>query len=497
MKNKAISLILTGMLAVSMLAGCGPKEQTAAQGSQSAEPSAPAASEEAQTSEPAADAGTNAGTDAGTDAGTASAELIGNGAVTYDPSAPVNNGEDITITFWYDDPGPEGYQRYARAIADYQELHPNVTIEVNNSLGWGDYWSKLPVAVASGTGPDLMHFHLNWYGDFIPELAEPYPEDLAQALIKDFRGVEPMIYEGKVYTIPVGDMTGAIFYNKEMWKEAGLTEADIPQTWDELREVAKKLTKTEGDKIVVNGMDIPDGYFLLALNYQKGYNVFAEDGKHTQMDNPGALEAAQMLQGFITEDKIFAPGSGSSQERFGNKQSAMMYNWTWAGGWLEGNVGDSFEWGVFPTPVFGEETKVVDRNNPEVSAVVNAKSSPENKAVAMDFLRFYFANDSYLVELADKTYTAPTKITRAEDPVIAENEVVATISSYIDKTVWTGICTSGFDATVSQILADELFIQGKDAKTTLQKFDEENAKLAEEALLETAERKSSLAQYLK
>lgn len=162
-------------------------------------------------------------------------------------------------------------------------------------------------------------------------------------------------------------------------------------------------------------MDIPDGYFLLALNYQKGYNVFAEDGKHTQMDNPGALEAAQMLQGFITEDKIFAPGSGSSQERFGNKQSAMMYNWTWAGGWLEGNVGDSFEWGVFPTPVFGEETKVVDRNNPEVSAVVNAKSSPENKAVAMDFLRFYFANDSYLVELADKTYTAPTKITCAED----------------------------------------------------------------------------------
>ena len=116
-----------------------------------------------------------------------------------------------------------------------------------------------------------------------------------------------MVYEGKVYTIPVGDMTGAIFYNKEMWEAAGLTEADIPATWEELRQVAKKLTKTEGDKIVVNGMDIPDGYFLLALNYQKGYNVFAEDGKHTQMNNPGALEAAQMLQGFITEDKIFAP----------------------------------------------------------------------------------------------------------------------------------------------------------------------------------------------
>ena len=488
MKKKAVSLILTGILSVSMLAGCGAKEPTGASESvsvQSTTDSQKEAASETVSSEAAAESTE------------VSSELIGKGAVTYDPSAPVNNGEDITITFWYDDPGPEGYQRYAQAIEDYQKIHPNVTIDVNNSLGWGDYWSKLPVAVASGTGPDLMHFHLNWYGDFIPQLAEPYPEDLAQALIQDFRGVEPMVYEGKVYTIPVGDMTGAIFYNKEMWEAAGLTEADIPATWEELRQVAKKLTKTEGDKIVVNGMDIPDGYFLLALNYQKGYNVFAEDGKHTQVNNPGALEAAQMLQGFITEDKIFAPGSGSSQERFGNKQSAMMYNWTWAGGWLEGNVGDAFEWGVFPTPVFDEETKVVDRNNPEVSAVVNAKATPENKAVAMDFLRFYFANDSYLVELANKTYTAPTKSTCMDDPSIAENAVVSTIAGYIDKTVWTGICTSGFDTTVGQILADELFIQGKDAQATLQKFDEENAKLADEALLETAERKSPLAQYLK
>ena len=310
-------------------------------------------------------------------------DVIGTGAVTYDPNVPVNNGEDITISFWYDDPGPEGYQRWARAIEDYQKIHPNVTFDVNKSLGWGDYWAKLPVAVANGTGPDLMHFHLNWYSDFVPNLAEPYPDDLVEALKKDFTGIEPMMYDGKVYTIPVGDSTGVMFYNKEMWAEAGLTDEDIPTTWDELREVAKKLTKYDGDKIVVNGLDIADGYFLLALNYQKGYNVFAEDGKHSQLNNPGALEAAKMLQGFITEDKIFAPGSGAAQERFGNQQSAMMYNWTWAGGWLEGNVGDTFEWGVFPTPTF-EDSKVVDRNNPEVSAVVNAKSSEENKAVAID-----------------------------------------------------------------------------------------------------------------
>lgn len=470
--KKLISTFLALALAASALAGCG---------------TTPAPSAASPGSAPAS---------AGTSTPAEALDIIGTGAVTYDPNVPVNNGEDITISFWYDDPGPEGYQRWARAIEDYQKIHPNVTFDVNKSLGWGDYWAKLPVAVANGTGPDLMHFHLNWYTDFVPNLAEPYPDDLAEALKKDFTGIEPMMYDGKVYTIPVGDSTGVMFYNKELWAEAGLTEADIPTTWDELRAVAKRLTKFDGDKIVVNGLDIADGYFLLALNYQKGYNVFAEDGKHSQMNNPGALEAAKMLQGFITEDKIFAPGSGAAQERFGNQQSAMMYNWTWAGGWLEGNVGDTFEWGVFPTPTF-EGSQVVDRNNPEVSAVVNAKSSEENKAVAMDFLRFYFASDEYLVELGNKTYTFPTKLTCQQDPSIQANQVVSCIGTYIDKTVWTGIWHSGVDPAVAQILGDELFLQGKDAAACLAKFDETTADGAEEAEYETAERKSPLAQYLK
>lgn len=421
--------------------------------------------------------------------------IIGSGAVTYDPSVPVNDGEDITISFWYPDPGVGGYARWQGAMDDYSKIHPNVTFEVDSSLGWGDYWSKLPVAVSSGTGPDLMHFHLANFQTFIPDLAEPFPDDLAEAVKEDFNGVEPMMYEDKVYTIPVGDSTGLIVYNKDMWEEAGLTDADIPKTWDELREVAKKLTKTDGDTITVNGFDIGESVFMLALNYQKGYNIFKEDGKNTQMNNPGAIEAAKMLQGFITTDKIFAPGSGAANERFGNQQSAMLYSWTWIGDWLNANVGDSFEWDCFPTPTF-EDTKVVDRNNPEVSAVVNAKSDDAHKAVAMDFLKYYFASDNYLVEMANLTYTYPTKKSCQDDPSLAENKVLATIGQYTDKTVWTGIWTSGFDNAVGTYLSDGLLLGMQDPEEALSAFDEENARLAPDATVATVERMSPLAEYL-
>jgi multiple sugar transport system substrate-binding protein len=422
--------------------------------------------------------------------------VIGSGALKYDPNVPVNNGRNITIGFWYCDEGPEAYQRWAAAIEDYQKIHTNVRIDVNKSLGWDDYWTKLPVAIASGTGPELMHFHNAYYQVFIPGLLEPLPDDLAKAVLEDFNGVEPWMYNGKLYTIPVGDMTGTMFYNKTMWAQAGLTDRDIPKTWDELRTVAKKLTKTDASgRNTVNGFEFPDGYFFLALNYQKGYNIFAEDGKHTQLNNPGGLEAAKMIQDWISVDKITSPGSGTPQERFGNQQSAIMYGWTWIAAWLDGNVANKFDWGVFPTPTF-PGAKVVDRNNPEVSAVVNSSSSPDKKAAALDFLKFYFASDKYMVELGNQSYVIPTKKSAIQDPAILANRVNGVVAEYVGRTIWTGIFPSSFDPAMP-ILTDELILQSKAPALTLKKFDDEIARNIGDVIIPTAERLSVLGKTLK
>ena len=74
-----------------------------------------------------------------------------------------------------------------------------------------------------------------------------------------------------------------------MWKEAGLTEDDIPKTWDEMIEVAKKLTIKDGDKIVQAGLNFNNDFhqnYLLGLNYQLGENLFQEeDRKSTRLNS--------------------------------------------------------------------------------------------------------------------------------------------------------------------------------------------------------------------
>ena len=99
---------------------------------------------------------------------------------------------------------------------------------------------------------------------------------------QDFNGVSAHVIDGKVYYIDYGMMTGSVYYNKEMWKEAGLTDDDIPKTWDEMIEVAKKLTIKDGDNIVQAGLNFNNDFhqnYLLGLNYQLGENLFKEDGK--------------------------------------------------------------------------------------------------------------------------------------------------------------------------------------------------------------------------
>ena len=148
----------------------------------------------------------------------------------------VNNGEPITLEWWLWD-GEEQFTAFADA---YRKIHPNVEIKVVNQP-WDDYWTKLPLALQGDKGPAIFNIHNSHHENILPYCAA-YDIDL-DAARTDFVGVSGHVIDGRVYYLDYGLMTGLIYYNKAMWSAAGLTEADIPKTWEEFRAVAKKLTK--------------------------------------------------------------------------------------------------------------------------------------------------------------------------------------------------------------------------------------------------------------
>lgn len=223
---------------------------------------------------------------------------------TYDPNTLVNKGEPITLDWWLWD-GDAKFKAFADA---YQKIHPNVQINIVNQV-WDDYWTKLPLALQGQDGPAIFNIHNSHHDNLLP-YCEAYDVDV-EALSKDFVGVDGHLIDGKLYYIDYGLMTGLIFYNKKMWSEAGLSDADIPTTWDEFREVAKKLTIRDGDSFTQAGFNFNDSLYLILLgkHYQSGYNLFDASGKKAQLDTDVVEKDFQYFRDLYEVDKVGSPTS--------------------------------------------------------------------------------------------------------------------------------------------------------------------------------------------
>lgn len=451
--GKILALVLSLVLMFSTFAGCGTKST---EGQATSEPQTTA------TPEPQGDSEKK--------------PVIGS-ELKYDPNVPVNNGKDITIKFWLPEDVKSICEKY---VAKYEEMHPNVKFDLNISP-WDDYWTKLPIAIQGGTGPDIFWMH-NAYTDVMVPITEPLPESIfpLDVLRKDFRQVDLHLIDGKLYYIDMGLMSSVIMYNKQMWREAGLSETDYPKTWDELREAAKKLTKyDDAGNIVVSGFsfngDVNFAFLVMAMNYQKGQFAFSEDGKSSIFNNPITIENMEYLRSWYTEHKIGDNKGAVNREALGQGKTAMICDWTWIPNYIKTTFPD-VEIGCFPTPSFDGNPAAFDRNNGEATPCVSAKASAEAKAVAFDFLKYLLANDEFILEFVLFNGVFPAKYSLDNAPEILESPVHQALAKTIDKTIWPGPIPAAVEQAMKSYLQDDFLMNNVSAEDAVKKVDEVLAK---------------------
>jgi multiple sugar transport system substrate-binding protein len=394
--------------------------------------------------------------------------LIGD-HLTYDPRVPVNHGEKIKITFWTQ---IEQEPVFRELIADYTAIHPNVSVELASS-SFQDHFSKLLVALRSGIGPDLFHLHNSYTSELLPYM-ESYPNTVMALddVMLDFRQVASHIEFGsKIYFIDTGLMTSCIYYNKAMWKEAGLTEADFPRTWTQLRAIAKKLTRYDGSGRVARAGFNPNGVgsaLLLALDLQQGQRLFASDGPNRPLvDTKASAASLAFLRDLYKVDRSADVRLPEAHESLGLGVAAMIYGWGWANTWLKQNS-PKLEYGVFPTPSWTSATPpAYDRNNGESSMGVNIASSKDRQAVAFDLIKYFLASKKYLVEMCLAFGVAPSKYSLDSEPALKDDPLQVTISKILDRTVWPGPLPSFYEEAITQDLVDAVIIDGRDPRAAL------------------------------
>ena len=393
-------------------------------------------------------------------------EVFGD-TIKYDPNVEVNNGEKVTIELW--EWGSD--ELFESLIAGYTAIHPNVTIKLVNNP-WEDYWTKLPLALDGENGPALFNIHNSYHENLINYLA---PLDIPiEDLQADFTGVDAHIIDGKVYYIDYGMMTGTVYYNKDMWEAAGLTEADIPKTWDEMREVAKKLTIKNGDQIVQAGLNFNGDFhqnYLLGLNYQLGENIFKEDGTTPNVNSDTMKQIMQMLVDFYEVDGVGSKDFGEKgADSFGQGQSAMVIQWGHFYNTLNTTWSD-INFGVFEIPTFDGNPYAYNRYNGESTFGINKNAPKDQQAVAQDFVKYYLANDNVQVAFNLAMSTFPAKKSLANNEEILKNPSLRVLAEHIDRYIWPGPMPETVENSLKRA-GEEVFYNGVDIDTA---FDEAQA----------------------
>ncbi len=300
---------------------------------------------------------------------------------------------EITYAIWDVNQKPA----MQRIIKEFEQQHPEVSVKLQLTP-WKDYWTKLKTQTSSKTLPDVFwmngpNFQTYAAGKQLAPITDlvdagdidpaNYPDDL-NAMYS---------WEDEQYGVPKDYDTVAIWYNKAIFKKAGVAEPSDDWTWDDYRETAATISK----KLKGEGIWGSAEVFSNTASYyhsiaQAGGHVINADGTKSGYADPKTQEGVQFWRDLIesgaTPDLDFlAENPGYSL--FENGKAAMQWNGSWrVAAMAEAPVKDDVA--VAPLPKGRERATVIHG----LGNVMSAHS--KRPAAAKAFLTFLAGKDAAL-----------------------------------------------------------------------------------------------------
>ncbi len=212
-------------------------------------------------------------------------------------------GEPITISFWCNFTGSDG-DVLREIVANYNESNTdNITVEID-IMDYDTLQSKLPTAISTGTGPSFILAGI--------ELMRQYQENDMIEPIDDFwevTGIDESNYYENVlsksyidnvqYGVPMQYNVQYLYYNKDIFEEAGLDPDSPPTTMEELEEYAIACTDSSKNQYGL-GLPVDYGYYCEYL-WANGGDVINEDATENLLNSEENIETLTWLQNMAAQ----------------------------------------------------------------------------------------------------------------------------------------------------------------------------------------------------
>lgn len=194
----------------------------------------------------------------------------------------------------------------------FQKRYPNITVQPRYT-DFGDYFTKLNADVATKSIADVLFL------TYVPTYAAKGAiQDIHAALKsagRSLKGYTPgqlflFEYNGGLFGVPRDTDTKVIFYNRTLFKKAGVAFPKDGWSYDDLRTTAKALTKGSGARISQYGYAYETDFWRLWL-WQNGVELFDNSAKPTKatFNTPDGATALQFIADLTNVDQVTPPPS--------------------------------------------------------------------------------------------------------------------------------------------------------------------------------------------
>jgi sn-glycerol 3-phosphate transport system substrate-binding protein len=280
---------------------------------------------------------------------------------------------------------------------DFSKENPGIRIKPVYTGSYQDTITKTITALKGGEPPHLAILLSTDMFTLIDEDAVVAFDDIAGSAEDKawIAGFYPGFMEnsqtgGKTWGIPFQRSTVVLYWNKELFKEAGLDPEKPPATWAEQIEFARKLTKKDSSGNTVQwGIQIPSSgfpYWLFqGLSTQNNARLMNAAGNETYFDKPEVVEALQYWVDLARRHQVHPPGIvewGTTPQDFFQRKTAMM--WTTTGNLTNVRANAKFEFGVAMLPAGKQRGSPTGGGN----FYVFKKATPEQRAAAVKFAKW-------------------------------------------------------------------------------------------------------------
>lgn len=332
----------------------------------------------------------------------------------------------VRVWSWY----TEDQNTLPPVIKDFEDKHPNITVQLRTFGTPDQYLPALTAAVSGGNVPEIFAPHVRAITYGKQGISADLKKELGSSFLKQFFAAENQEYSDgdKQYAVGWEAQTFGIFYNPDMFAQAGVDGE--PETWDDLIAAAQKINATGKSSVsfsanpgtsaldfflpLITQVTNDPTYFLKLDQLDKGY----------KWTNKPVVEALELNDKIVKADVFQKGTTGTSgtqaPQLFYTGASAMLFSGSFSVPTLKQDASPAFvsKYKVMKTPAIKSGARHWTADQAGAGFAVSETS--KSKDAALELLQYLYSDAVYskLMNASSSMPATQAAVDDVSDPTV-------------------------------------------------------------------------------